>query len=83
MQVEAGGEYYRAGGPVEAGYGVPMPVRPLDLTKHERVTVEILKTGSDPMAAQPAPERFWAWNWKPCSVACSLAGDQDWPPRHL
>ena len=27
-------------------------MRPLDLTEHERVTVEILKTDSDPAAAQ-------------------------------
>jgi predicted DNA-binding antitoxin AbrB/MazE fold protein len=39
---------------VDAVYenGVLKPVRPLDLTEHERVTVEILKTDSDPMAAQ-------------------------------
>jgi predicted DNA-binding antitoxin AbrB/MazE fold protein len=39
---------------VDAVYenGVLRPVQPLDLTEHELVTVEILKTGSDPIAAQ-------------------------------
>jgi predicted DNA-binding antitoxin AbrB/MazE fold protein len=32
--------------------GVLRPVQPLDLTEHERVTVEILKTDSDRVAAQ-------------------------------
>jgi predicted DNA-binding antitoxin AbrB/MazE fold protein len=39
---------------VDAVYenGVLRPVQPLDLREHERVTVEILKTDSDPMTAQ-------------------------------
>jgi predicted DNA-binding antitoxin AbrB/MazE fold protein len=32
--------------------GVLRPVQPLDLIEHERVTIQILKTESDPMAPQ-------------------------------